>query len=1521
MKVLRKKLALLLIFCMVFSIMPTTALAETSADAGANRVYADRADTVIYNLGDYEVSVGLNEEKVDYVFAPDGSFVIEVEENAFFPYEVQFKSEGQMQELWFDTPESTVQFAGHTFGVHSAITADATLTQLGFVINGEYVAAKPEPKEFSNDGGFSTFSLFPLEERLLELDLRTFWPFELKNMGISAVVEGADSTATAAWGIAGTESYEIVKPGATIDLTKFNSYSSTDTLEFIVGTAKQLDKENIRYIVDIRNVSSYPYDIFNAAMYNVQGTERTPIEVYETRLYDYISNTKEYDAVLNLSVANVEAVGENYLALKLADAYAASGISVKAYAGEFTTVEQAAASNAEISAQLFDDSQGYKLNNSQTEQSGSSNQIYDKSQDYKGSNKQDKQFITFVFYQNGAAMAALPVQLEVSMTSNYLSGCLQADNSMDSSGYNIAYNPEDGRPGKRYSANVYLSQNTEDKDFVLNLYKEYPANAEYVFVLRYYYKAESNYKDYGLSHISKAVVGGYYNDLSAAAALPDIKNDLFSYAGYKANYSGEGQKFTVFTNEGEVYQFSVKAVDGAEYSRENRLSSGHMHDESKTHYFSYDEVSENEIPVYTFRMEDQNSYPYRLLPSDTKCYAKLVYNYHSLNGESSLPYVTKAVQGHFETLAAAEGQGDIKAALFGDGFLACYQTPVEFTVFDTDGNVFHLKIKTVGRSTDNYVIATRILDAGDSGITSDRKTQIDKETGARSTVFTLYKDMPANAEYNVALMYFIAGQGSTANITHLVKAVQGNYATLEAAKNQADIKDELFDYSVGYKAVYDKGVEFTIFGDENQVYHATVKVETGNEERPGFSDTDLDVDGAYGVYDEYGNSYISSEKIYKVESKDDNLASVGYQALLIEDETLDLSTLRPTFRSPFEAKVFAPDSSGNNVVQESGETTVDFTNSPVQYTVTSQNGKVQRNYWVIFVKKVAGPKLFVIRTNDKEEGTGNDLRELFIDDFKHDVLVANIGDSELTGINTELTEAQNVKLDDYWQIGGAGNDTLGAFELTNQSYYSSDAEQWNLGKVRLLPRGFGKVSGYLTISAPGQETVKIKLTGDVTAPKFTRAEIPQAVKYVPYAALIQTDNKYAWNMVTFEVNGNLPKGVELRPSGELYGVPTEAGEFKFTVTAVSSNELFTDKSVSQEFTLTVLDNTDENVANFTDSEDGYGIEKRVEDKYVSQIVEQDFISEGEYAQFADFWLDGNKLVEGVDYESEEGSTKITIRSETFKKYSTAGRHTIAAEFRKPNTEGSNIESDLRKTAQNYEIKVQSSGGSSHRPSGGSGGGGTKPTQPTKPEQPTKPVEPQQPEQSTEPVMNFTDVSPEGWFYNEVLWVFTEKLMQGNGDGTFGPNNPTSPAALVTVLARLSGADLTTYANESYADVIENKWYSDYAKWAKGNGLLGEMAFDADSAISRNSIAQILLKYLQALGVELPQVEQPQQFADAEQMTAEENANFQILYALGIFQGNGDNSMNPQGATTRAELAALLQRVSNVLTADLGIANE
>ena len=98
------------------------------------------------------------------------------------------------------------------------------------------------------------------------------------------------------------------------------------------------------------------------------------------------------------------------------------------------------------------------------------------------------------------------------------------------------------------------------------------------------------------------------------------------------------------------------------------------------------------------------------------------------------------------------------------------------------------------------------------------------------------------------------------------------------------------------------------------------------------------------------------------------------------------------------------------------------------------------------------------------------------------------------------------------------------------------------------------------------------------------------VQYVPYSSLIQTNNMYESDAVTFELTGGeLPEGVIVKPNGEVYGIPTEYGEFTFTVTAVyRGDETLSD---SKEFTLTILDNTNENVENATDT--GYELLDRV----------------------------------------------------------------------------------------------------------------------------------------------------------------------------------------------------------------------------------------------------------------------------------------------------------------------------------------
>ena len=72
---------------------------------------------------------------------------------------------------------------------------------------------------------------------------------------------------------------------------------------------------------------------------------------------------------------------------------------------------------------------------------------------------------------------------------------------------------------------------------------------------------------------------------------------------------------------------------------------------------------------------------------------------------------------------------------------------------------------------------------------------------------------------------------------------------------------------------------------------------------------------------------------------------------------------------------------------------------------------------------------------------------------------------------------------------------------------------------------------------------------------------------------------------------------------------------------------------------------------------------------------------------------------------------------------------------------------------------------------------------------------------------------------------------------------------------------------------------------------------------------MLVKYLQHSGIDCTLPAAPVAFADAELMTQEENEAFQVLYQFGIFKGIGNYYMDPQGSTTRAQLAVLLHRMS------------
>ena len=554
------------------------------------------------------------------------------------------------------------------------------------------------------------------------------------------------------------------------------------------------------------------------------------------------------------------------------------------------------------------------------------------------------------------------------------------------------------------------------------------------------------------------------------------------------------------------------------------------------------------------------------------------------------------------------------------------------------------------------------------------------------------------------------GQDAAASVLH---AVAGDCSAYDSSCE--DIKDLLFSKQ-GYPADFsDGGQDFTIFFptghfSDSGVYHLNISAVNSTEGLPiysakpviGAKDPYFRVTGAMEgdrVLDTY---VIENGKTINMDTR----YGYGYQTLLVNDPGADLTKISPVFEVTDEDRIRITTTGMEDEI--SGVSVHDFTDPVDYHAVFNDAARHIKNYSVEIVKRASGPRLFVFGAGNAATPSREILLEEYFE-YKHDVLIANIGDRPLTGLSVKL-DATHVRLDDYWTVGGSGNDTLKPFASTQPS--GSYGELDNLAKIRLLPDGEGDISGTLTISANGQEDVVIRLSGHAIQPEITTDALGPAVKYVPYSYIIATNNMHEWNDVTFHLTGELPPGMVFDSKvGEIYGAPLETGEYTFTVTADYGADGF--EPSRKEFTIRVLDNEDRTV--FETSDAGYEIvpEENGVSGYVgtqegdydfvldSLDTDELFISNGEYGEFTKLWLNGEVLEEGVDYEKEPGSTRITIYAQTLRERTrTDGPNTIAAEFTTESARGE----QLRRTSQNY--RVRSSGGGSTGGNGGSNPGGS-----------------------------------------------------------------------------------------------------------------------------------------------------------------------------------------------------------------------
>jgi len=175
---------------------------------------------------------------------------------------------------------------------------------------------------------------------------------------------------------------------------------------------------------------------------------------------------------------------------------------------------------------------------------------------------------------------------------------------------------------------------------------------------------------------------------------------------------------------------------------------------------------------------------------------------------------------------------------------------------------------------------------------------------------------------------------------------------------------------------------------------------------------------------------------------------------------------------------------------------------------------------------------------------------------------------------------------------------------------------------------------------------------------------------------------------------------------------------------------------------------------------------------------------------------------------------------------------------------------------------------------------------------------------------FGDILEGDWFYDDVVYMSTHRLMNGTSGSEFGPNTTITRAMAVTVLYRMAGSpDAATMPNP-LSDVPGGAYFTDAVKWATANDIIlgyPDGSFGPNDNISRQDLATILARYGSFAGISLTTTGGYPGFEDDANISGYAREAIEALVKSGVIEGKPGGIVDPRGDASRAEFAAMMHR--------------
>lgn len=169
---------------------------------------------------------------------------------------------------------------------------------------------------------------------------------------------------------------------------------------------------------------------------------------------------------------------------------------------------------------------------------------------------------------------------------------------------------------------------------------------------------------------------------------------------------------------------------------------------------------------------------------------------------------------------------------------------------------------------------------------------------------------------------------------------------------------------------------------------------------------------------------------------------------------------------------------------------------------------------------------------------------------------------------------------------------------------------------------------------------------------------------------------------------------------------------------------------------------------------------------------------------------------------------------------------------------------------------------------------------------------------------FKDVSSSAYYYNAVIWAVENGITAGTSATTFSPNASCTRAQAVTFLWRAAGSPKASNRNNPFTDVSPNEYYYEAVLWAVENNITAgtsATSFSPNATCTRGQIVTFLHRLAGT-----PSSSASNSFNDVSANQYYYNA-VQWAAANDITSGTGNGKFSPNSSCTRAQIVTFLYR--------------